>query len=609
MQIENHNQRYFDGNLDEVFGSLMNVKEVRALHDAFFYDVLLQAQPKKPLRKAEMTENLCNLNKKPALMQQFIDALSQEELALYTHLLWNDYITLEELESQLGFKVHTIQIENDWRREYKVFKLQSKYHLACLSLNSEGRYHSFTNVYRDAPANYLVRMPPAIRQWLKPYFPKPEGYDLKTISDADFPKVKHQIFDASPSICNDLAQLADYLKRGTVTRTKKGTLTKASLRKAQNLIESGDWYPDKNAHPKLKLMRIEMLLDFIECFSPKTCQTLMAPKPDAKIFKTILKEIQQDPDILCKWLLDHLKERYKYYESTCNSSAIKALFDLFKQMPREGWVSTENLKRAQFYQDINILFYDNGHYLFRMMTGTSYRYETELELKDAHLQKVGIEPLIDGTLFLLSAFGYLELAYQDPPTHPRYGTEKEPYLTRYDGAIAVRLTDIGAYTFGQSKQLDLKQSGRQLATITPHQQHLHLTCRDLDPITEQTLQEYMECVGPNFYKLTRASMLKGCRTPKELKLRIEDFKRRIPVDLPENWQQFLTNLTNEKSALVKEPLFSVYTLAGRPELQQLFLSDPKLRGMTWRVEGHRIAIEQQNIDKVRAHLSKLGYLV
>jgi hypothetical protein len=119
----------------------------------------------------------------------------------------------------------------------------------------------------------------------------------------------------------------------------------------------------------------------------------------------------------------------------------------------------------------------------------------------------------------------------------------------------------------------------------------------------------MECIGPNFYKLTRVSMLKGCQSPKELKHRIELFQRRMPFEFPENWKQFLTKLKKEKSALIEEPLFSVFTLVNRPDLQQIFLSDPELRRITWRVEGHRIAMERQNIPKVQAHLRKLGYLV
>ena len=57
----------------------------------------------------------------------------------------------------------------------------------------------------------------------------------------------------------------------------------------------------------------------------------------------------------------------------------------------------------------------------------------------------GIDPPIDGMAFLLSAFGLVELAYA-PPRNEVFRTNKNLYLTPFDGAHAVRLTDVGRGT-------------------------------------------------------------------------------------------------------------------------------------------------------------------
>lgn len=603
MQINYSNERAFYGNLEEVFTKALSAAELRPLYMSFFYDVKKQ-KPQKKLIKTDMVKAFMGLTKNPEDSRLFMETLPKEVYQAYELLLWENTMAADEAQETLGFDIVRKEPSlSKWVDDRYVVRQEFPF-IAVMKNDNHSYYRN-----KDSLTNYLVCMPPALRKWLRAYSPKPEGYQIKPLPDTDIANSKYAIFDASPTIAADLGQLADFLQRGIVKRTQKGDLTKASIRKAESMTKCGEWYPEEDKKSELPLMRHTILLDFIEGFDGALISELTASEIQKNVFKDILKALQKDEEMIIKWLLGHLKRRYKYYEDIVDPEAIFRLFSIFGQLPPDAWVSLENLKSMRFYQDIDVLFLDFNNYDFDAISIISeYKYERTYRLDLTNLKTVVTDPLIDGVAFLLSAFGFVELAFT-PPTNKTFNTYNKPYLTPFDGARAVRLTDIGAYAFGLSSKLTLKKSSRKVATLRLHPEQLHVTCRDIDPVTELALKDFMEAVAPEFYRMTRASMLKGCQSPKDVKHRVADFRKRIGVELPANWQQFLASLEAEKSALIPESKFKIFTLADRPDLQQHFIQNPVLRKLTLRVEGHRIAIAQQDVAMVRTHLRKLGYLV
>lgn len=605
MQINYNNERAFHGELEEVFTKVLSAAELRFVYQSFFYDVKKQTPSKKKPIKTDMVKAFMGLTENPEDFHLFLETLPKKVYQAYELLLWQDSMMADEAQELLGFEIiHKEPSKHQWTLAEYIVKKEFPF-IALIRNRNYNSYYAGEEYLKD----YMLSIPPALRKWLKPYFPKPEGYQIKPLPDSDIANKKHAVFDASPTVAADLGQLADFLKRGAVKRTRKGDLSKASIRKAESLTESAEWYPEADKKSELALMRHAILLDFIEGFEGGLINKLTAPEVQENVFKDLLKALRKDEEMIVKWLMGHLKQRSKYYEETFEPKAIFRLFSMFEQLPPDAWVSLENLKSMQLYQDIDILFFDPNRYEFEAVTAQSdYKYEMINRLDLINLKTAGIDPLIDGMAFLLSAFGFIELAYTTPQ-NKTFRTHKKPYFTPFDGAHAVRLTDVGAYAFGLSSKLKLKQSSRKVATMRLHPEQLHVTCRDLDPVSEITLKEFMEAVAPEFYRMTRASMLKGCQSPKDVKHRVADFRKRIGVELPENWQQFLTSLEAEKSALISENKFKIFTLADRPDLQQHFIQNPTLRKLTLRMEGHRIAVEQKDIAQVRLQLRKLGYLV
>ena len=600
MNITYNNERAFYGDLEEVLTKVLSVSEIRALHNSFFCEV--KKEPQKKIRKAELVTAFINLKKSTEDLYLFVKTFPAATYKAYGLLVWNEFLPVDQVEKDLGFKiVRKIPAKDKWSSD--TFGMKEAF--PFIGLFDRNQYYG-----KKSLENYQVCIPPAIREWLKPYFPKPKGYDIEPLQDADVVDKDYMIFDASATIATDLSQLADFLKRSNPSRTQKGDFTKSSIRKAESLIESGDWYPEKGKNPELELMRHKMVLDFIEGFEGDLINQLTAPEIREPVLKDVFRALPEDNIMLEKWLLGHLRRTY-YYQEEFKLALAFNLFALFKRLPLNAWVSMKNLQSMQFYQNIRICFFEPMKYQFKgILSDSTTHYERTHSLNQDNLRILGLDPLIKGVAFLLSAFGFVQLAYKTP-YNKMHRTQKHSYLTRFDGAYAVRLTDVGAYAFGLYPAFKLKNKSRKVATLRLHPEQLHATCRNVDPVTELALKEFMEPVAPEFYKLTRTSLLKGCQSATDLKHRIADFRNRIGgiVKFPEKWEHFLASLETEESALLPANQFKVFTLANRPELQSHFIKDPYLRKHSLRVEGHHVAIEKKNVPLVRNYLRNLGYLV
>lgn len=608
MEINYQTEKAFLGDLEEVLTRVCSVGELRRMHDHFFYLVKKVPLPNKKRRKPEMVEALLDLKKSPAELCRFVETLPPKAFALYAELIWTESVSYKELRERLDFDFLSKTSERQGSYVSSRYELHEELCFAALRVFRDN--YGFRSFRHSTDLNdYELMMPPAVRSWLKPHFPNPEGYDIRGVPEDELRQEGLQHFDGSVSIVDDLSRLADFLTRSEVKTTKTGAYTKAGIRKAITLTGAAEWYPDRKEMGELGLMRHEMLLDFIAGFNASIVKELADGEPDGRSFQKVVKEIAVDENMLEKWLIGHLRARNNYYQSEFDKQAASRLFDLFRLLPAGEWVRTANLKSAQFYREIDTCFFQPKRYYFRLLGGNEpYTYERDYEVKSKYLQAVGLDPLVDGLAFVLAAFGLLELRYTEP-RNPKYFTEKKPYLTRWDGLVAVRLTAIGAYVFGQSQELALKPSTRQRTSLHLRPDRLHAVGQDLDPVTKLALDEFLEPISPGFYRLTRAKLLKGCQTRKDVKRRIADLRKRLPVDFPENWNAFFQEIETEGKTLNRDYGLSVFSLAFRSDLQNHFLRDPVLRRLSLKVEGHRVAIDEKDLPTVRAHLRKLGYLV
>ncbi len=175
--------------------------------------------------------------------------------------------------------------------------------------------------------------------------------------------------------------------------------------------------------------------------------------------------------------------------------------------------------------------------------------------------------------------------------------------------IAVRLTPLGLYAFGKTEHLGIDTSARERIRVVLNKHRLTLTCRDPDRMMVLLLNDFMEKISDAYYRMTRQSLLRGCKKASDVASRIEHFEKHISADIPPIWQNFFDDVAGTCVALQKRPGYVFYMLSDTPELRRLFLSDPVLREKSAKTAGPGVAIKKNDVPLVSRRLAALGYLI
>ena len=381
-------------------------------------------------------------------------------------------------------------------------------------------------------------------------------------------------------------------------------------------MPGAEFFPLSDNFPEdLVALRLRLVLDF---FNRKGNPLLppedLSTKSLSEFLYAVAAELANSMPFVLEELLPHIRPGYAGVDPLFVKAPFCRLLGLFSSLPDGQWVSAKNLVEFRLFQDLDLRFFSLRYYSPRRVieVGNSraayYQRDTN-SLSSKNVQALLFTPMIQGMAFLLASLGLLEICYNAPDNHSKWRLDNRPFLTPFDGLEAVRLTPIGAFAFGRSKELPLAVSEKPKCQVHLHAERLLARATLLDPLTEKVLREFMEELEPGFYRLERKRFLTGCNTPKEIDGRVEDFKRRLPADLPPFWQSYLEGLSREGLALQAENGYRIYSLGGSPELARLFSTDPELRKCALRVEGRRVAISNDDFPTVRKGLLKAGFFV
>ena len=129
---------------------------------------------------------------------------------------------------------------------------------------------------------------------------------------------------------------------------------------------------------------------------------------------------------------------------------------------------------------------------------------------------------------------------------------------------------------------------------------------------ESLLNDTAIPIGNRRYMMSNESFLKNCRSEKDVKDKIDFFKRFISKEIPEVWTSFFDSLLRQCHPLkpVSADKYVIYQLDGNnKELIHLLSTDPFLKSILIRAEGYKILVEKKQqkafVDKLKAH----GYLL
>lgn len=539
----------------------------------------------------------------PALGKALFNTMSNPLKKAISFLTWSAEEELYNLEFHLGYDLTEIDRDATYRQD--PVRLKKGIHWLLLIKDSYYSTYESNEVWKEKT---LVSLPAALRQWFQTLLPKPAGYYLEpieTLPESDTDTIR--TYRCDETIIEDFRVTADYILRGNLKFTKAENISKPCIRAIEKLTEGGEFFQnDGNLNKQLLLLRHEIFAGILSVIGNKRLEEMRKDTPNPRIIlRELLDSLFGHSEWIHEFILTHLKETYG---STHQTDAATQLAKLFRSCDTKGWITIQNLTLHIQYQNINLEILSQCTTRLRQLD-KYYSYQETIDITPSTVSQFYALPLLQGFPFLLAALGLAEIAYTTPPENGHYQRGANPFITPFDGFVAIRLTPLGNYAFRNTDEIKLKKTAKKRAEITLNPQRLTVTCRNVDPVTELALLKFMEKHSSGCYRLTRNSFMKGCTTLRDVQKRIEQFKRNITTELPPLWETFFCKIEESAVALKARSGYKIYQLTRSPELKEIFSTDPILIKKTTKVAGLQIAIHKKDLPAVTKHLKTLGYLI
>ncbi|MCP4753097.1 MAG: hypothetical protein GY866_19590 [Proteobacteria bacterium] len=542
------------------------------------------------IRKKQLVKLLSIVFSDGVLFKEWLKLLSESVRTVLERVVWEGGQDIGKLEKQLKEKILIRKKERYGGSSY----LAKDEYCFLPALNRKSAWGS-------GGGHMFFDLPPLIRTKLKPFFPPPDGFELRTTTST--PKTDF-IYRNQGTILKELPLVINYIQQGQLKLTKSGIPQKSALSQLQKYCEAEEFYR-KTEHKELRTLRIELLVHLI--LKTETKETFKQPLDVlAGIFKSYWKT-RFFPSLS---LATHLKG-WNHTSAGFNQHVHPNIVDLLKKLPVEEWISFDGIRRYALLRDMDLGLVDwkeADRYLYSTSQwkgwGSAKNY-----IKYEQYDEAVLKPVVRAVLFLFASLGLLDIAYNYPKNAGIRQKEK-PYLTVYDGLEYIRLTELGAYLFEGKKRYLPEVENEEPAEIVLDEERLIVSLSRNDKMMGLVLETFAEKIGRNRYKVDFTSFLKGCSSKDDIQEKIRLFKRKVVSNPPEIWHDFFSKALFRVNPLEPQPNLVVYRL--RPddnELIRFLTTDKTIKKYVLKAEGYHIAIREEDFDKVKKRLEHFGYLL
>lgn len=208
-----------------------------------------------------------------------------------------------------------------------------------------------------------------------------------------------------------------------------------------------------------------------------------------------------------------------------------------------------------------------------------------------------------------ATLGLLDVAFIDPAGARRdfrenWGADELPYLSRYDGLVAVRLNDLGAYVLGISERPPATPEA--VAALRVLSNHEVVALGDLPPGDAMTLSAFAESTADRTWRLSAATLLAGIAGGRGLDEVAGLLKRANDGPLPETATRLLADTAERASALTDRGV--VRLVECRDSATAVLVArDPRTAPFCALLGERHLAVGAEHEVAFREALTGLGY--
>ena len=562
------------------------------------------------LKKRQLIWALAQTFSEKDRFEQFLSTLPQGVIQVLSRLTWEKgehsaHSFTEPLDPPIIIGTE----EMHYGKTISVESLNSAY----VIIPVKNEYHGYQYFLLQSLGLKLF-LPDLIRKNLKQYLSPPEGFTLtgqNAVGKTEF------VYEDRDQILGQIHLIHTYVTQGNLKYHKNGIkLLKNSLRDMAAFCGIQEFYTTPIA--ETEFLKTSLIIDFLRNQSIREYQNPLELL--RQIFHYFFSDNFSKSNYRLYWLLFHLKGLHNLYSEYYEDRILKserpvreALFGILKKLSPGLWYSIHSLINYCRYRDIDLNIVDQSladAYLSVDIKldkiNRYYSYRTA-NISPSIYQEAIVLPFFKGFMFLLAAFGVVDIAY-NYPRNDAIQKKSTDYLSVFDGLRYIRLTPLGAYVMGLSETYAVTVE-KENALIVLDEKRLLIHLDGPDRIKDMILWQFSDRITESSYKVTYDSFLKDCKTQKDIEKKISLFRNKIAEKPPSIWEDFLKDVLNKVEPLIPKPDLVVFQLKNQTELITLMAQDEILQKFIMKAEDYHVLIPAKHLNTVKKRLEKFGFFI
>ncbi|MBN8588310.1 MAG: hypothetical protein J0L94_08300 [Rhodothermia bacterium] len=524
---------------------------------------------------------------------QFYHFSPKDLQTIIYQLVWFNAQYIKHLEAKFSFKISV----NEKRMFYA--KIQDKY-----LFFSDKNHHQYSGSY------YFLQLKKGIRAVLQEWFRELLPNKLQGHTEAEFTDCleKHNM-EREGQALSQITTLVTYFNECKINRTAAGKISASTLKELKKVGNIQELYPSEKG--ALGLAMTNLIANFFSLLT--------------------LNNSLSNPLVLTKYIVDswmfirddliqsiYLPYVTRSYHSNKSSNLItEYIFNSIQELNKDTWYSIKEFTNYIYFTNQNFFNYIDSFYILniQLIQKNNNKNEFDHYLSDVRPHQVIdilATPIIKNFFAIMATLGLVELVYSKP-NNQDFRIKGQEYLSVFDGLQYVRLTDLGLFILGKTKDYEYKKEIvlSEKVTIELDPNFLLISLSKPDVVKEALLRRFAEKATSCRFKVSFRSFLKQCSTPEDVKAQVKEFEKSVApaAEWPPNWQAFMEKVQQKLRPIRLIPNYLVFKLEDDPELLQVFQSDPVLSKLILRAEGRHILVEQSRTSELKGRLGLLGYIM
>lgn len=408
-------------------------------------------------------------------------------------------------------------------------------------------------------------------------------------------------YSAERMVLSRLPLLQSLYAQGRLDTGPNFKISNTTVKAAQRVAGIPDFFPEGTLPKLWPCAAAKMLMNEYSVYRLQNGRRRLPDAPE-DLLKAVVEQALSQRSVLLPVVLPYLKGLTHSVMYANEADAVATMLQSILATWNKGWLQVDNIIMRLRTMDENaewkfLLMDHNRCERMKLKNGLTDRYIHT----DERVEQMCI-PFVKGLLFLMGAFGMVELAYRLPA---------EGDASYYSGLRYVRLTTLGRYILGLDDTYTPQPDEDERPLFTLDDDHLIIQSLVDDNPLESVVCSFARRITPRLYKVTPQTVLANCATLKDVEGKIASFYRFVCPEPGQAWNAFFDTMKAHCRPFSKPADKYELLCVDRDDadLHRLLLTAPDLRRLVVKAEDYLLLVKTADKELLAKTLLKYGYLM